>query len=257
MTLRRQITFRAFLYLIFIFSLPLAGSLSYAQLTNISEEIIEPSTSPTSRVIDVSGVDGVLEANPGYIMATAKDKKVLTALSPAVKTEIAESYQVWDSAWGALIVLPGIVLIIVFFLSIFYPEKNRWFFVFMGINLLAIIALIFLYQHVIGYKRHIARIYFDNASNSNYVVMVNGEPFPIDGMHFVIKEISWTGFSGESREEIVEVKILSASTQADEIERYKIRIKMDESNKERAIKKYVYNIGGINKYTINTQRYGR
>ncbi len=241
--------------MLFMLSQTLTGGYAYAQSTTTNDDIIEPSTAPTSKFIDVTQINNILEENPPDIYVTSKETRYnRTALSPSIKTREGEHYEVWSDGWGVLIIFAEIFLIISLYCAFGQKQKKVGCLTYIAVNLIAIIALGGIFLQITGYKRHIIIIYFDNASDSKYEVLVNDEQFQIDEMSHVSKEISWTGFY-ESRTEVIEVRILSAAPKVEELERLKIRIKMDKSDHARPINKYVYNIGGANKYTIRTQTY--
>lgn len=112
--------------------------------------------------------------------------------------------------------------------------------------LITLIAFGIGYATIGTWTRHPIAIYFDNASDSKYDVAVNQERFRIDERSYVYKQISWESLSG-SKDPTIEIRIVSTAPKVEEVERLKIRVQADRT--------YLYNIGGVNKYTLDTQTY--
>ncbi len=181
-------------------------------------------------------------------------KSEQTALLPSVKTKSAQYYPVSEWRW-LLCINPIAVLfliILVFQKSIAQREATNIRRAIIGIGGLAIILTLAITFIKFGVMTdHITRIYFDNASNSKYEVRVNEERFNIDEMSHVYKEIRWGSLS-RTVEDVIEIRIFSTTPNVEEVERLKVRVKVDGG----LSKEYVYNIGGANKYTIGTSKYG-
>ena len=228
---------------------------SYAQTPNSSDQIIEPNSSVTSRIIDVTKIDNIFEV-PSWIAVDANSnyRSEQTTLARSIKTKSGAYY--WVSEWRWLFCLSPIAvfgLIVMVLQLITERDAINVGRVALGLGGLAVIATLAVTFIKFGpMTDHIILMYFDNASNNKYEVMVNEERFNVDEMSYLQKEIRWGSLSS-TVEDIVEIRIFSTTPNVGEVERLKIRVNVGRGRS----KTYVYNIGGVNKYTVETVKYKR
>ena len=255
----RLLIFCALLFLPDLLGQSPAWLSSYAQSPNISDDIIQVDNSPGSKIIEVTAIDYLFDVNPSTIYVS-KDRTDVrrTALVPTIKTKDGGCYYAfsgWRVVFTGLSLIVMLILIIILLKLIVEREKINLLRAAIGfccVSLTIILAIAFVKAGT--WTQHLAVIYFDNASNSKYEVAVNGERFKIDEMSHVCKQISWGSLSG-TVEEVVEIRIFSTAPNAEEMERSRVRLEVDSSSYYSPSKRYVYNIGRANSYTVRTQGY--
>ena len=256
MKITRSFTFYALLFLLCMLIQPSVKVPSYAQSPTTSNDIIEPSHSLSSKVIDVTDIDNIFGKNPEFISVRPNDKRQKTALVPSIRTKLMAGgggyqSQAMDYGWfffsfltgfvGLIIVLVGLIIGLIIKRKTL-PQRI----IFSGC-LIILIAIGIGYATAGIWTQKPLVIFFDNASNSKYEVIVNEERFSIDEQSYLYEQIRWSSLHG-SKEAILEIRIVSTTPNVEEVERLKIRVRPDRG--------YLYNIGGVNRYTIDTQTYG-
>jgi hypothetical protein len=223
---------------------------SNAQSPNTSTDIIEPGDSPQSRVIDVTQIDNILRGNPERIHVAADDKRTQTALVPSIRTKLmagsgVRQSEAMDYGWFTFSLSTGLVGLTVLLVGLLLKRKRLHQKLILAGPVIIVIAIGIGFVTSGMWTQKPLVIFLDNASNSKYDVAVNGERFRIDERSYVYKQIRWSSLGG-SKDAILEITVVNP--QAEKVESVRTRVRPDKT--------YLYNIGGANTYTIETEKYG-